>query len=569
MNNRIRQAVLVFILASALGQTSLQAATHECRDDLRESDDYIIRSVTIEGRWVPPIPLPIQAGDRYSNAKIQDAMRAVQEALRAEQTIELQNLGAAGVLHVTRCLMVEGRQVDVIIQARYLRVDLYRVGSNILPIPRSFLPSFSVPPALLAVNPAFGIYQDEHYGVAPTFGMSGNLLDLPRALKGEQPTAQETRLQLIATGRKSVENSFYNANANLSFSREKAGDFIQNLAIETNYGGKKEPQGDETFSRQAFELGGSVRLKPETGFQISIGGKYRWSDNRFAENGSTRSTAENAFEGRIIAEGRSGGGFLRGALWADAASPDEAGDYARLAGLFGFEREFMIAPNQTVGVEAVIGGGHTWGAPEYARFYGGNSDRNFLYDGLDSPASAAFPAGPWIRSFGEGQALAARARNSGATSYWNLNLNVTLPIPGLSHPLIPNEEVAEGVTLKQLLKNKAGDSVSFYAAQLAAEGLSREEALAKARATYGEVKPAVEFIADRANVYSVKPLLMCDVAQLDAPGAPHTARLAVGGGIQLTIVTAKFEVGYMHTAIGDSDDPSGNFFARLVFQNLF
>ena len=70
----------------------------------------------------------------------------------------------------------------------------------------------------------------------------------------------------------------------------------------------------------------------------------------------------------MIAEGRTGGGFLRGALWADAASPEEAGDYARLAGLLGFEKEFAVAPNQTVGVEAVIGGGHTWGAPEYAPF---------------------------------------------------------------------------------------------------------------------------------------------------------------------------------------------------------
>ena len=179
-------------------------------------------------------------------------MHAVQEALRAEQTFELQNLGSAGVLHVTRCLMVEGRQVDVIIQSRYLRVDLYRVGSNILPIPRSFLPSFSVPPALLALNPAFGIYQDDHYGFAPTFGMSGESARLATGPKGEQPTRQETRLQLIATGRKSIENSFYNANANLVFSREKAGDFIQNLAIETNYAGRKNRRENETFSRQAF-----------------------------------------------------------------------------------------------------------------------------------------------------------------------------------------------------------------------------------------------------------------------------------------------------------------------------
>jgi hypothetical protein len=577
LTGRIPRRTLIFLLTGvAFGHFSLARETRECRDDLRESDGYTIRTVTIEGRWVASIPLPIKPGDRYSNAKIQEAMHAAEQAIRSDrnQTFEFQNLGSAGILHVTRCLLVEGRQVDVIIQPRYLRVDLYRVGSNILPIPRSFLPTFyqAVPPGLLAFNPTFGAYQDERYGFAPTFGMWTSLLDVPELLKGAAPSARDLRLELIATGRKSLENSFYQSNADLSLARQRPGEFIRNLAIETNYAGKEEPRGDENFSRQAFEFGGSLLLKPETKFvqTVLIGGKYRWSMNSFADNGSEKNMNENAFEARMIAEGRIAGGFLRGALWADAASPEKDGAYERLAGIVGFEKEFAIAPNQAVGVEAIAGAGRAWGAPQYARFYGGNSDRNFLYDSLNSPSAAFFPTGPWIRSFGEGQALASRSQNSqGATSYWNVNLNITFPIPGLSHPLIPDEEVADGVTLKQLLKNKAGDSVSFYAAQLASEGLAREEALAKARATYGEVKPAVEFIADQANVYSVKPLIMCDLADLDAPGGAHKVRVAVGGGLQITIVTAKLEVGYMHTAIGKPGDQSGNFLVRLVFQNIF
>jgi len=38
--------------------------------------------------------------------------------------------------------------------------------------------------------------------------------------------------------------------------------------------------------------------------------------------------------------------------------------------------------------------------------------------------------------------------------------------------------------------------------------------------------------------------------------------------LQLTTVTAKMEIGYMHTVAGD-DDGSGNFFGRIVFENLF
>ena len=124
--------------------------------------------------------------------------------------------------------------------------------------------------------------------------------------------------------------------------------------------------------------------------------------------------------------------------------------------------------------------------------------------------------------------------------------------------------MAPGLTLKRLLKNKAGDSVSHLAVQFEDEGLSPAAAMAKAKAIYGEVQPAIEFVADRANVYALKPLLLCDVAgenggRVDA---------AVGGGLQLTIVTAKMEIGYMHTVAGDSDR-SGNFFGRIIFENLF
>ena len=582
------RAALLLFFTLALWECPLARAASppECRDDLRDADGYTIRSVTVDARWVPPLALPIRPGDRFSNAKVQEAMEAVRRALRSErnETFELQSLGSAGVLHISRCLVVtDGRQVDVIIRPRYVRVDLVRVGSNILPIPRAPGPTFyeHVPRPILAFNPVVGLYQDEHYGVAPTFGIATNLLALP-ALLGDSklPAAPNTstRLDLTATGRKSIEHEFYDANVHLAFARERLGEFVQRLALEANYQGKDEPQGDDTFSRQALALGGSVRLKPADGLfrTVALGARYRWSDNRFSR-GPVRAddhSAENAGEVRVLGEGRAAGGFLRAGLWADAAAPEErAGTYGRVAGLLAFEREFLVAANQTVGVEAVLGGGRAWGAPGYARFFGGNTDRNFLYDSLDSPAMAAFPNGPWIRSFGEGQALAqprgSRRGAEGATAYWHLNLNVSLPIPALSRPLIPNEEVADGVTLKQLLKNKAGDSVSFYAVQLESEGLSPAAALAKARATYGEVKPAIEFIADFANVYALKPLLLFDVAGIEAPATGHSTRVAVGGGLQATIVTAKLEVGYMHTIVGEPGDRPGNFFARLVFQNLF
>jgi hypothetical protein len=80
----------------------------------------------------------------------------------------------------------------------------------------------------------------------------------------------------------------------------------------------------------------------------------------------------------------------------------------------------------------------------------------------------------------------------------------------------------------------------------------------------------VNFLADQANLFSVKPLIMFDAARLRAPGTSNNqTRIGIGGGLQLTLVIPKFEAGYMHTVRRVAGDPQGNFVMRLVFQNLF
>jgi hypothetical protein len=63
---------------------------------------------------------------------------------------------------------------------------------------------------------------------------------------------------------------------------------------------------------------------------------------------------------------------------------------------------------------------------------------------------------------------------------------------------------------------------------------------------------------------------MFDAARINAPSALNNrTRFAVGGGLQFTIVTAKFEAGYMHTVRPLPAESRGNFVFRLYFQNLF
>ncbi|MDQ6859860.1 MAG: hypothetical protein M3032_01705, partial [Verrucomicrobiota bacterium] len=528
----------------------------ECRDDLDEADGYTIRSVRVEGRWVPSIALGIAPGDRFTNAGVQDAMRRVQQALHSDERaeFELQNLGSVGVVHITRCLAAEGREVDVIIQAHAVRIDLFEVGGNVLPVPRSALATFynAVPPPILALNPRIGAYQDKRYGFAPT-----------AAINTGASVLNHSRLDLALGGRKSVDEPFYDVDFSMALRHREVGNFVEELGATGAFTASEGPRGANTFRRRAGEVEGTVRLRPRAGLldSVYISGGYRFADDEFG-NVRRTSTSEQALKLRVLAEGRAGGGFLRAAVWADGALPNGASDYIRAAGVLAFEKEFLVAPNQTIGVEATIGGGRAWSAPAYARFYGGNAYRNFLYDSPNERSLAEMPTGPLIRSLGEASSHGRNAR--GASSYWHMNVNLTLPIPPLSFPLIPNEEVAPGLTLKRLLKNKASDSIAFYATELEAEGVPPDEALARAQSMYGEVRPAIEYIADRANAYALKPLLMCDVAGEE----DERVQAAVGGGLQLTIVTAKMELGYMQTVAG-ANSGAGNFFARIVFENIF
>jgi hypothetical protein len=238
--------------------------------------------------------------------------------------------------------------------------------------------------------------------------------------------------------------------------------------------------------------------------------------------------------------------------------------------------------NQTIGVELVASGGHAWGQPpEYARFFGGNSAKSFLYDAVELPTLTSFPRGPLIRSFGEGQAGVRTASGSvlGGTSFWGLSLNVSVPIPPWSRPLIPNDvveslDVAGGgqrdVTLKEVLKKQVAQGERLLRSSLVRQGVTPDEASAQARDTWREIQPVADFIADQANLFSVKPLLMVDVAQiLGAASGDSRVRVAVGGGLQLTVVVARFEIGYLYAVQRAPGDERGNLFARLTFQNLF
>jgi hypothetical protein len=267
-------------------------------------------------------------------------------------------------------------------------------------------------------------------------------------------------------------------------------------------------------------------------------------------------------------------------------------------------------------LETVFGLGRSWGTvPEHARYFGGNGGGNFLYDTHDAQTMIDAPTGPLIRSIGRNRAGASFSPDGsiGGTSYEFLNVSLSIPVRSWSRPLIPSiaiidRPIGEGgcdgcSSLKSVLKNQVASGKELYLGTLAWQSLTDQQRVdfdlsnkpdrtpeedarlaaaeaaydaaivkftPKAEAVWEEITPTVHFIADKANLYSFKPLFMVDVARISARGEPPgKLRMGMGAGLQVNVVIAKFELGYIRTIRGLPSDGKGNFVIRTVFERLF
>jgi hypothetical protein len=496
-----------------------------------------------------------------------------------------------------------------------LRLDLGSAAGNAVPAPRSNRGTFysQVPTVLRVFNPAFAVTQDSQLGVSETAHLSTDLLTLPSMLKGRPSDDKRASLTLAAGGSKSLDKPFYQARSDLALDVRRTGKLVERYSAGLGAWAVEQPVGGGTHFDNSIETGGGVMLRP--GMRgvsgVTLGSSYRWSNHRFFESDVSpgESTDEHAVKARALADGRAGDGTWRAAGWFEAASPVEEtfAPYARLALLGGYQVE--IGPTeQTVGLEVLGGAGWAGEAvsrpvigtirtiPGYARFYAGTPASRFLYDAPDTPAMQAFPTGPILRSFG--RAERGVRHDTGVERYWHVNLNVTVPLPGLSCPLVPAiplfddgaskdmsaspcrvRRPAAGVTtLKDSMNGAVNSGESFLRADIADElvqqGVDPDEAdrqaEKRAAAVFRDIRPAMRFLTEKANLYAVKPLFMADAARIMTDGTGDASvRVAVGGGVQVAIAVAKFEAGYLHTVRGAAGDPSGNFIVRFVVANLF
>jgi|GEM_PF-3317388 len=639
MRNRRGKLIIHFSLALSL---FLVAACSEpahaqsekggkCRDDI--TTGFKIRSVSVGARYLPNLASPLpKPGTDYSPVLLTSLTQLVHQALDKEKfreneagetehgllnsvTVgkgEVQDQtpsgGAIGLKLVTSCTKVVEAQecqaalgqavtqcVDITFHAIALRVDSSNPIASLLNLPRSNRPSFlsNVPGPLLAFNPKIGVGYDRKLGPVGTFELTTNLLDLERNLKQEPLHASKTRLDLEAQGQRSLDGRYYRTSAKLSLSSTSSG-MVERFGLDASFIGDHNALGENDYLKNAVRIAGQLNLTTNLDAieDVSIHAGYRWSRNRFTSQTALASdfTSENSFEAGLLSDGRFLGGITRLAAWADANKPEGSRDgYGRFAALWGYQKEFLVAHNQTVGIETLLGFGRAWGTvPQYARFYGGNSARNFLYEAKSSPVVTSFPEGPILRSSGSGQATAGGPVSPGGTSFWHFNFTGTIPIPRWSSPLVPDISIAvpkrgpdgkiimdadgpvlEDRPLRVILKNQGETSRKVLERIFKKEGLSAEDAKAKAARELRSINSILGFMADQANIYSVKPMFMFDAARLSGVGGSNKTRFALGGGMQFTIVIAKFEAGYMRSLNSFPGDKRGNFVMRLFFQNLF
>lgn len=624
------------LLCLTLSTTLAGAQSHsekgeDCRDDITEAAGFKFRAVKVKARYLPdlrhPLPTP---GTTYSPAIVTTIVQDVSQALTDEalreneegqtehQLLNTVTVGRGrvsdafgfGIKFVTSCAKkvdeseckkslgdANSQCVDVDIHAFSVRVNTADPISNLINVPRSNRPSFlsKVPGPLLAFNPKLGIEHDRGFGPSVSFDTSTNLLDLSRNLRSLPLHSKKTRLDFRSTGRRSLDGPFYETVSKLALSHSFA-DALERLALEIDFEADHYPAGQGDLLQNAVRIGGNVRLRTNsTLFEaISLNARYRWSSNRLNSQTPLLSEAasENSFEGNALLDGRLWKGTSRLAFWVEGNSPNRGDEnYQRAAAVWGYQKEFILVPNQTIGIEVLTGGGRTWGnIPQYARFYGGNWTKNFLYEAKDAPVLTVFPRGPLIRSFGSGRAIAGQSLREGATSYWHFNLNVNIPVPKWSSPIVPDisislpkkdaqgriildenqEPVMEDRPLRVILKNQGESSRRVLERLFVKDGLSVAKAEAKARRELKSINSILGFMADQANIYSFKPLFMFDAARLHSPDAINNrTKFAIGGGLQFTLVIAKFEAGYMRTLRPLPGDDKGNVVLRLFFQNLF
>lgn len=577
------------LLGLALLLLSPACLSQECHSSLTAADQFLVRSVAFRIRYFHPPDIPIRSKATYNPADLLPSLEAIRQELDAHDSsnalLEVARFGYISSRFLTSCVRVvppdrcqadvgAARCVDVTFSDYEIRV--VNAGGALLPIPRSpFRTDLSgVPRPLLILNPSFNLAHDNRTGFTPQFRMKTNLLDITSLAENKPVQDHPLLANFAAEGSFSLNHSFFHADEVLEIARERSAKTLRKLALRIEQGNSQQPlgPGSDSYSQETGGARLDLHLDQPYISDIRFLASATGSRHSVPQTTGSLKTSEVSGSASLLLDGRIADSTTRFGLWYAGGFPNNAGSYQRLQFFSGAFKDVLVATNQSFGVQVLAGAGHIWGAaPQYARFFAGNNNANFLYQSTDTLLTQ--PPLPVVRSFGTREAgVNIPSTISGATTFWNVSATVSIPVPFWSRPLIPDETVLDpNVTLKHVLKTSGTTSArNLLAATLKAQGLSSQEAAKQAAKIIDrDIAPAITYIADHANIFSVKPIVLFDLAQQSASGLTGRHVESFGSGLEFMLVTVALEAGYARTLNRLPGDRAGNVFVNLQFRNFF
>lgn len=527
--------------------------------------------------------MPLQPGDTLTGTNLSAALNAVKNAVSARGERYGRALGTSLLtLTYVEPEFALGDHDDVAVTLRpfYLALPVGAMGRLALPVSRE-LPRGDRRAGRDMLPLELGLSSDRTIGLSADAALA---LNFGGKAKGTAP--HTVRL----SGQQSLENSYHSGHAAFRSTRTRRSGLMRSIYAAAEASTALQPLAEYRDRRHSGGLRTGMALAPWRSSRLFLDlslqrtderleGRTAGTANPLAGDSSRTEDSPDELAGRVLFEAIPPRmlGFFRAALWHDIQRSHGASTQ-RLVGRIGYAREWLLRPNQGIGFEVVAGLGELWGvSPERRRFFGGTPGGSFLYDASDANSLLKAPNGPLLRSFGRAQAglLGPSGTTRGGTRFRHASLSISLPIPTWSRPLIPDEPVGipgpngRELTLKDMLRNQVDRSgPNLLASSLAElEQLDPPEAERRAREVFREIQPAAHYIIDRANVFAIKPLLLLDVATLES-ATQSESWTAAGAGVQLVVVTAKLDIGYMRTVAGPGRSKD-NVFLRLAFERLF
>lgn len=580
--NRVRATLVSIGFLIAGADKSQGAELPEC-NTITESMGYKISNVRILGSWVPDslkqaVSDLLPVGSTFNPSTIDPALKLVEEKLRGQVTPNTRSIKFGfGYSEACPIYSDEEKLVEITIKPFYVDLDLIDTGKAYLPVPSIGTPSFSIsiPNILKPLTPAVAAFSDRGFGGSIALSTSFDLLDIDQS---DLKNPQHSPLNVVFNGRQSFTDSFYNYDGSLIYSNASLGK-RNSWSGMLNYFNAVNPYGNTDSWLESGSVEASISRKFSSGLLkgLSLGVSGQHTNSAQDEGASlpiSSSNSQNSLQLSLLTDLRIPESKSRLGLWSDFSSQDQKGDFQKVVTQFGIHKE-VGSGHDTVGIEFLAGGGYIWGnPPQHNRFFGGFQPSNFLYDSPTSNSYRQVANGPLLRSFGQFQAGIPTKSGDiiGATQFLGSSLSIAIPIPGWSKPLLPPEVEILDDPLPKYFKTLSKRYLNQSLIEIkTSQGVSEDEFKFIENSFNNDVIPAIDYLADKANLYSIKPVLFADAAYLGSAlsGMSNYTYVGIGGGIQANLVNASLELGYMQNVAPSQAKGEGNFFLKFYIRDLF